>query len=176
MRVPNRRYDWRPIDEAPRSLRTFVVEPSNLEPLRRDQESARHRGWHSTQPGSPPVFLLVRTSARLPLETLTKIGHEYSLRDERDSARAVRLVALSEQGGRTTLILKDPGSETLDQSPSSAGGDDAVLAWRHCFCNGTERGDKWGPIRTLKGEKRWLFLHSLDPVIASRLFLNTCPQ
>src|SRR5579863_5368647 len=103
------------IDEAPRSLRTFVVEPSSLEPLRRDDEFVLYRGRHSVQPGSPPVLLLVPTSTRPPLETLRKIEHEYSLRDELDPAWAVRPSARSEQSGRTTLVLEDPGGETLDR-------------------------------------------------------------
>jgi serine/threonine protein kinase len=44
-----------------------------------------------------------------------KIEHEYSLRDELDSAWAVRPLALSELRGRTTLVLEDPGGETLDR-------------------------------------------------------------
>jgi hypothetical protein len=92
------------------------VEPSNLEPLRRDEEFVLHRGWHSVQPGSPPVLVLVPTSTQPPLETLRMIGHEYSLKDELDSAWAVRPVAISEQSGRTTLVLEDPGGKTLDQS------------------------------------------------------------
>jgi hypothetical protein len=43
------------------------------------------------------------------LETLRKIEHEYSLRDELDSAWAVRPLALSEHRGQTTLVLEDPG-------------------------------------------------------------------
>src|SRR6476646_518450 len=49
------------------------------------------------------------------LDTLKKLAHEYSLRDELDSAWAVRSVALSEQRGQTTLVLEDPGGETLDR-------------------------------------------------------------
>jgi PAS domain S-box-containing protein len=49
------------------------------------------------------------------LETLKKIEHEYSLRDELDSAWAVRPLAVSEQRGQTTLVLQDPGGETLDR-------------------------------------------------------------
>jgi predicted ATPase len=49
------------------------------------------------------------------LETLKKIEHEYSLRDELDSAWAVRSLAVSEQRGQTMLVLEDPGGETLDQ-------------------------------------------------------------
>ena len=48
-------------------------------------------------------------------ETLKKIEHEYSLRDELDSAWAVRSVALSEQRGQTMLVLEDPGGATLDK-------------------------------------------------------------
>ena len=91
------------------------MEPSNLEPLRRDEEFVLYRGRHSVQPGLPPVLLLVPTSTRPPLETLRKIEHEYSLRDELDPAWAVRPVARSEQSGRTTLVLEDPGGETLDR-------------------------------------------------------------
>ncbi len=49
------------------------------------------------------------------METLKKIEHEYSLRDELDSAWAVRPVALSEQHGQTTLVLEDAGGETLNR-------------------------------------------------------------
>src|SRR6476620_8761825 len=49
------------------------------------------------------------------LVTLRKIEHEYSLRDELDSAWAVRSLAVSEQRGQTTLVLEDPGGETLDR-------------------------------------------------------------
>jgi serine/threonine protein kinase len=49
------------------------------------------------------------------LETLRKIEHEYSLRDELDSAWAVRPLALSEHRGQTTLVLEDPGGEPLDR-------------------------------------------------------------
>jgi serine/threonine protein kinase len=48
-------------------------------------------------------------------ETLKKIEHEYSLREELDSAWAVRSLALSEHRGQTTLLLEDPGGEPLDR-------------------------------------------------------------
>jgi PAS domain S-box-containing protein len=91
------------------------VEPSHLELLRKDEEFVLYRGRHSNQPGSQPVLLLSPASIRPPLETLKKIEHEYSLRDELDSAWAVRPLALSEQRGQTTLVLEDPGGETLDR-------------------------------------------------------------
>ena len=91
------------------------MEPSHLEPLRHDDEFVLYRGQHSVQAGSLSVLLLAPTSTRPPLETLRKIEHEYTLRDELEPVWAVRPVALSEQGGRTTLVLEDPGGETLDR-------------------------------------------------------------
>ena len=93
------------------------MEPSQrvFEPLRKDEEFVLYRGEHSNQPGSPSVLLLAPASTRPALETLRKIEHEYSLRDELDSAWAVRPLALSKQRGQTTLVLEDPGGETLDR-------------------------------------------------------------
>jgi PAS domain S-box-containing protein len=86
-----------------------------LETLREDNEFVLYRGEHSNQRGSPSVLLLAPASMQPALATLKKIEHEYSLRDELDSAWAVRSLALSEQRGRTTLVLEDPGGETLDR-------------------------------------------------------------
>src|SRR6266566_9992259 len=93
------------------------MEPSQhvLEPLRKDEEFVLYRSEHSNQPGSPSVLLLAPASTRPALETLRKLEHEYSLRDELDSAWAVRSLALAEQRGQTTLVLEDPGGETLDR-------------------------------------------------------------
>src|SRR6266700_6441202 len=95
----------------------MVVEPSQhvLEPLRKDEEFVLYRSGHSNQPGSPSVLLLAPASTRPALETLRKLEHEYSLRDELNSAWAVRSLALAEQRGQTTLVLEDPGGETLDR-------------------------------------------------------------
>jgi len=86
-----------------------------LEALRKDEEFVLYRGVCSNQPASPSVLLLAPASVQPELETLRKIEHEYSLKDELDSAWAVRPLALSEQRGQTTLVLEDPGGETLDR-------------------------------------------------------------
>src|SRR3984957_14553300 len=86
-----------------------------LEAHRRDEEFVLYRGEHSNQSGAPPVFLLAPASTQPASETLRKIEYEYSLRDELDSAWAVRPLALSERGGQMTLVLEDPGGETLDR-------------------------------------------------------------
>jgi serine/threonine protein kinase len=114
------------IDEEHRVLGSFYKdsidrgEKAVLEALRRDEEFVLYRGKPSNQPCSPSVLLLAPASMGPALETLEKIEHEYSLRDELDSAWAVRSLALSEQGGQTTLVLEDPGGETLDGFLSGA--------------------------------------------------------
>src|SRR5262249_28856969 len=42
------------------------------------------------------------------------LAHENGLKDELDEAWAVRLLELSREGGRTMLVLDDPGGEPLD--------------------------------------------------------------
>ena len=80
-----------------------------LELLRKDDEFLLYRNKPSS------VLLLSPVSTRPALESLRKIEHEYSLKDELDSAWAVRPLASSQQHRQTTLVLEDPGSETLDR-------------------------------------------------------------
>ena len=98
---------------------SFVVEPPNLVILSQDGEFVLYRGQTSLQPCAPTFLLLAPASARPAPETLKKIEHEHSLRDELDSAWAVRPVALSQQAGQMALELEDPGGETLDRLLSS---------------------------------------------------------
>ncbi len=92
------------------------MEPSqqHLESLRKDEEFVLYREC-SNQPGSASVLVLAPASIHLARETLGKMEHEYSLRNELDSTWAVRPLKLSEQRGQTTLVLEDPGGETLDR-------------------------------------------------------------
>jgi PAS domain S-box-containing protein len=80
-----------------------------LELLRKDDEFLLYRDKPSS------VLLLAPVSTRPALESLRKIEHEYSLKDELDPAWAVRPLALSQHRGQTTLVLEDPGGETLDR-------------------------------------------------------------
>ncbi|QNI34606.1 sigma 54-interacting transcriptional regulator [Alloacidobacterium dinghuense] len=86
-----------------------------VEAVRKDEEFILYRDEHTNQPGSRSVLRLVPASLHPALETLKKIEHEYSLRDELDPAWAVRPLALSDHRGQTALLLEDPGGETLDQ-------------------------------------------------------------
>src|SRR5258708_33250859 len=83
-----------------------------VEPLRKDQEFVLYRG-HSKE--APSVFLLTTVSLRPAPETVKKLEHEYALREELDSAWAVRSLAISELHGQTTLLLEAPGGDTLDR-------------------------------------------------------------
>ena len=82
-----------------------------LEPLRSDEEFVLYRGAQADPPGSPSVLLLTPASERPSLETLKKLEHEYSLRDELDSSWAVRPLTLSEHRGGRALVLEDPGAK-----------------------------------------------------------------
>src|SRR3989475_4423682 len=90
------------------------MEQSILKALRKDEEFVLYRSKHSTF-GPLSVLLLVPASTQPAPGTLKKIEHEYSLRNELESAWAVRPLALSEQSGQMTLVLEDPGGETLDR-------------------------------------------------------------
>src|SRR5215471_10182462 len=81
--------------------------------LRDDGEFVLYRG-HAKRLGLPSVLLLSPTSNRPGPETLEKIDHEYSLRDELDPAWAARSLRLSERSEQLMLVLEDPGGATLD--------------------------------------------------------------
>jgi serine/threonine protein kinase len=85
------------------------------EALRTDEEFILYRGVYPNPAGMPPVLLLAAAATSPALETLRKLENEYSLREELDSACAVRSLALSEHCGQMTLVLEDPGGETLDR-------------------------------------------------------------
>jgi PAS domain S-box-containing protein len=85
----------------------------SLDRLRDDGEFILYRA-HAKETEQSSVLLLAPSLNRPSPETLKKINHEYSLRSELDSAWAVLPLDLSEIGTQTTLVLEDPGGETLD--------------------------------------------------------------
>jgi AAA domain len=96
----------------PERRRIIIVGLSQhvLETLREDDEFVLYWGEHSNQPGSPSV-LLVAPSTQPALATLKKIEHEYSLRDELDSAWAVRSLACPRNVGRRRSCSKTVASK-----------------------------------------------------------------
>jgi len=107
------------------------------ERLREDEEFILYRARASVGE-LPSVLLLIPASTRPTLETQKKIEHEYSLRAELESAWAARPLALSERGAQMSLVLEDPGGETLDGFVSGA--MEMTQFWRRCRSrHGTQR-------------------------------------
>ncbi len=84
-----------------------------LEPLRKDEEFILYRG-RCKDDASQTLVLLPIAEYPAP-ESLKRLEHEYSLREELDSAWAVRPVEISRRSDRPVLVLNDPGGVPLDQ-------------------------------------------------------------
>jgi PAS domain S-box-containing protein len=66
--------------------------------------------------GNQTAVLAMRPAAEHPTPaSLDRLAHEYGLRDELESAWAARPLDLVRQGGRTLLLLEDPGGEPLSR-------------------------------------------------------------
>jgi predicted ATPase len=64
--------------------------------------------------GGRSAVLAAQSTAEHPtLASLERLAHEYRLRDQLDSAWAARPLELVREGGRTLLLLEDPGGEPL---------------------------------------------------------------
>src|SRR5215472_2296368 len=81
-----------------------------------DGERAFRRGWRLDDEGKRRAVLLVAPAVDHPSRSsLDRLTHEYELRDELDSACAVRPLDLIRDAGRTVLVLDDAGGEPLDR-------------------------------------------------------------
>ncbi len=80
-----------------------------------DSERVLRRGWRQRADGHRlAVLAVVPATEHPPPATLDRLAHEYGLKDELDSAWAVRPLELVRDGGRTMLLLEDPGGELLE--------------------------------------------------------------
>src|SRR5437879_7140409 len=88
-----------------------------LEPIREDDEFVLYRGrGRGTRTDKPDVLVLKPAAARPRLQSLNKLKHEYSLRDELLSEWAIRPLSLSQDdNGQATLVFECPGGEPLDR-------------------------------------------------------------
>src|SRR5438445_5928654 len=88
-----------------------------LEPVREDDECVLYRGrGRGTRTDKPDVLVLKPAAARPRLQSLNKLKHEYSLRDELLSEWAIRPLSLSQDdNGQATLVFECPGGEPLDR-------------------------------------------------------------
>ncbi|WP_041770294.1 AAA family ATPase [Metapseudomonas resinovorans] len=77
-----------------------------------DGERVFSRGQRPEEGGGN--VLLAQPAAKQPLPaSLDRLAHEFGLKDELDGAWAVLPVELLREGGRTLLVLEDPGGEPL---------------------------------------------------------------
>src|SRR6267143_529782 len=89
----------------------------NFEPLRQDGEFILYRGLPQSQTGESlsSILALSPVMEHPAPGSLRKIEHEFSLKEDLDPAWAVRPLALTQDQGRTMLLLEDPGGEPLDR-------------------------------------------------------------
>ncbi len=101
---------------------------SDPEVLWEDGERVFCRGWRTGgDQGRIAVLAVSPAVERTPLPTLDRLAHEYKLRYELDAALSARPLALAQDGGRTTLLLEDPGGEPLARLIGGPMGADRFL-------------------------------------------------
>jgi serine/threonine protein kinase len=84
--------------------------------LSEDSEFVFARGWRDgTEAKRDGVLVAFPASEQPAPATLDRLAHEYSFRDELDSAWAVRPLELVQDRGRTILVFEDPGGELLGE-------------------------------------------------------------
>ncbi|WP_050421642.1 AAA family ATPase [Bradyrhizobium tropiciagri] len=94
---------------------TSVYSDGSSQILWEDGERVFHRGWRLDNVGKPHAVLLVAPAADHPSRLiLDHFSHEYELRDELDSAWAVRPLELVREANRTMLVLDDADGEPLE--------------------------------------------------------------
>jgi serine/threonine protein kinase len=92
-----------------------VIELStySLEVLRNDKELNLYRGRSEYDDSQ---ILVLSPVAEYPApETLKRLEHEYSLREELDPTWIARPMAMAHHWNRSVLVLEDPGGSPLDQ-------------------------------------------------------------
>jgi hypothetical protein len=79
-----------------------------------DGERVVRRGWRLDDNGKRRAVLTVLPAADTRA-SLDRLAHEYQLRDELDTAWALRPLELVSHAGRTMLVLEDTGGEPHDR-------------------------------------------------------------
>ncbi|MBB5464936.1 PAS domain S-box-containing protein [Paraburkholderia sp. CI2] len=80
------------------------------------------------RPGEGDNVLIARSAAEhSPPASFDRLAHEFGLKDELDGGWAVRPLELVREGGRTLLVLEDPGGEPLAQLLGAPMGVASVL-------------------------------------------------
>jgi hypothetical protein len=92
-----------------------VIELSKyiLEVLHQDDEFVLYRG--RSREGESRTLVLSPVAEYPAPETLKRLEHEYSLREELEPAWAARPIGITQHWNRAVLLLEDPGGVPLDQ-------------------------------------------------------------
>jgi PAS domain S-box-containing protein len=102
-----------------------------FEALRKDEEFILYRGRRQ---GDTSQVLVLSPAAEYPRpESLKRLEHAYSLKEELDPAWAARPVGLTRHWNRIVLVLEDPSGKPLDQFGGFAETPSAH-AWDLGFC------------------------------------------
>ncbi len=89
---------------------------SELELLSEDGERVLCRGRRVAGDGAPSAVLIVLSTAEHPSPALLdRLAHEHELKDALEPAWAARPLELRREGGRSLLLLEDPGGEPLER-------------------------------------------------------------
>jgi PAS domain S-box-containing protein len=81
-----------------------------------DGERVFCRRWRLGNDGNRSAVLVVLPAAERPSRSsLDRFAHEYGLKDELEAAWAVQPLEVVDDGGRTMLVLEDPGGEPLER-------------------------------------------------------------
>src|ERR1700686_1783927 len=84
-----------------------------FEALRKDEEFILYRGRSED---APVKVLVLSPVVEYPTpESLKRLEHAYSLREELNPRWAARPIAMARHWDRTVLVLEDPGGVPLDQ-------------------------------------------------------------
>ena len=98
------------------SFRFSTGEDNSFQVLWEDSERVLCRRWREGADGNRHAVFAVLPAAEHPTpDTLNRLTHEYGLKDELESAWALRPLELVREGGRTMLMLEAPEGEPLDR-------------------------------------------------------------
>ena len=107
------------------SAKLFSADETNkLHILWEDGERLFCRGERHADADHAGVLVVLPTLEHPAPATLDRLSHEYGLKDQLDRAWAVRPLQFVREGGRTMLVLEDPGGRPLDRhlgSPMEVG-------------------------------------------------------
>ena len=84
-----------------------------LETVGEDKDFNLYRG--TSKDDKSQILVLSPAAEYPPTETLERLEHEYSLREELDPTWAARPIEIARCRDRTVLVLDDPGGVPLDQ-------------------------------------------------------------